>query len=295
MPKSKSDPTGVARYRASANRKLTKRLAAAKRDVKNLFRSAPNTRKKEVVPNAKTTVYDYNDSFVLTLAPKVKAILDLSFLETRDDRPPFDWYWEQEVEKVSRHAVLEETNQFNALIAGAITAGFFTGKIPPVKMDPLPYLKSSDHLAILNTSILNNFNSITAISDKLSSEIFRAISDGMAAGNNPSSILSALDDRFAVAGSAAKRTVNTEINKAYNDAKIAAGAAMAAASGLDSVVRHISALLPTTRPPHAARHEKVYTVSQQTTWWNTGANRINCYCTTQTVLIDPDGNIVEEI
>jgi hypothetical protein len=81
-----------------------------------------------------------------------------------------------------------------------------------------------------------------------------------------------------------KRTATTQINQANNESKMLAPVIIAAIAGVEPMVRHISALLPTTREHHAARHQKVFKVSEQRQWWASGANRINCYCSVEPVL-----------
>ena len=68
---------------------------------------------------------------------------------------------------------------------------------------------------------------------------------------------------------------------------------MAERTGLRAGVIHISALATTTRPSHAARHGNAYTTADQNQWWDTGANRINCKCTTISILIDRNGKVIQ--
>ena len=93
--------------------------------------------------------------------------------------------------------------------------------------------------------------------------------------------------------SAPSRIADTEINKAYNDTRLNAVELAAERTGLRAGVLHISALLPTTRDNHAARHGLVYTPQEQMQWWNTGSNRINCKCSTESVLVDNEGRVVD--
>ena len=59
--------------------------------------------------------------------------------------------------------------------------------------------------------------------------------------------------------------------------------------GLQSREMHISALLPTTRETHRARHGTLHTVQEQKDWWSQNGSRINCRCSTITVLVDAAG------
>ena len=48
---------------------------------------------------------------------------------------------------------------------------------------------------------------------------------------------------------------------------------------------HVSALVDSTRPTHAARHGKLYTREQQREWWSESSNMINCLCSTVEVVM----------
>jgi hypothetical protein len=53
---------------------------------------------------------------------------------------------------------------------------------------------------------------------------------------------------------------------------------------------HLSALLPTTRRTHAARHGTLHTTTDQEEWYQKDGNAINCRCSTVEVLTDKSGN-----
>ena len=102
-----------------------------------------------------------------------------------------------------------------------------------------------------------------------------------------------IQERLDGSRSSAERTANTEVNKAYNDARLNATEVAARQTGLRAGVLHLSALIPTTREGHAARHGNAYTVAQQRQWWDSGSNRIRCHCSTRSVLIDSAGNVID--
>ena len=57
---------------------------------------------------------------------------------------------------------------------------------------------------------------------------------------------------------------------------------------------HFSALSPTTREDHAARHGEVYTVDEVAEWYSVDANGINCKCTQVEVLLDENGDVIQD-
>jgi SPP1 gp7 family putative phage head morphogenesis protein len=294
--KTKSDPTGQSKARRRAYKALSNRLTRAERRVKALFRSIPRKRRSEaVITNDSEVFYDYDLSAFEQeqLRKEIEAILDQEVLETEQDSIPPFWWWEQYVEQPYRQGTLDEIVTFNQLVGGAIAAKVLIDGFPPRKLEGQQVVTSTRYADDLNKVYTSNFAAVKAVSDRTSDQVIQQINLGIQAGNKPSVIASTISKRFDISRSSAMRTAVTEVNKAYNDAKMNANLLSAEQTGLRSAVMHISALLPTTRKTHAARHGNVYTVRQQTEWWNDGANRINCHCTVRPVLIDGSGKIID--
>ncbi len=297
MAKNKEDPTGLARTRNRAARRLQKRITNAQRAIRVLFRGVPRTRRTQaVIPNAESVViydYDMTPDQLQALYAQIRAELDAELETEQEQMPPF-WWWMPIIEQPFRRGALEEVNQFNMLVGLAIAAGLTVkGGIQPQRIEPDQVIQSTGYQTALRGAQVSNYPVIKSLSDRTSAQVIQVLNQGIQAGDTPTAIAAKINERFDVSRSSAKRIAETEINKAFNDAKIAANSAAAELTGLRPALIHISALLPTTRPEHAARHGRVFTPKQQLSWWNTGANRINCKCTTQPILVDNRGNVVD--
>lgn len=295
--KTKSDPTGQARNRNKGTRRLSTRLTRAEREVKALFRAIPRSarRQTKIVNAEQTTVYTYDINALQQqqLEQSVEFILNRELLETQTGTMPPDWYWQEDVEQPYRQGTVEEIRDFNVLVGGAIAAGVTVGGLPPQRVDPQAVLLSEPYRSSLSSLYQSNFSTIKGLSEKTTAQVLQRINSGIQAGSSPRVITNEISQRFNVARSDAKRISETEINRAYNDAKLDATRLLGEQTGLRAAVIHISALTPTTRDSHAARHGNAYTVADQLQWWETGANRINCKCTTESVLIDRQGKVVQ--
>lgn len=281
-------------------KKLRARLEEARRKVLTRFRSIPwkrRTVKKIRNQAGEQVVYEYdqtpeqNEQF----NREIEAIIALLLLQTNSgDSMPQNWWYKPEVEQPTRQATLEEISEFNRLITLAIAAGITgTGGIQPQRIAPEVVLSSQKYLSELRNVYIDNFQVIKSLNDNTAAQVIREINKGIRAGFTPTDIAKNITTRFDVAKSNAERIARTEVNRAYNEAKMRATKTAEQISGLPAFVRHISALLPNrTRPHHAARHMLVYTVEQQNAWWARDANLINCYCTVETVLRDNDGNYI---
>jgi len=294
MAKTKTDPTGQARRRNRGARTLISRLRSAERQIKKLFRDIPRRRtQKTRIVNVSTPVYKYqlNPREQEILNNQIKVILNDELLESQNELPP-DWYWKDNIEPPYRQGTLEETNRTNQLIAAGIIAGAITDLFI-TEVTPEQVLTSRQYRQALQSVFISNFNNIETLSERTAAQVIQQINAGITSGMTPNKISEAIGQRFASAASDAKRIAETEINKAYNNAKMDAVDIMAERTGLRAGVIHISALLPTTRSAHAARHGNAYTTADQEQWWDTGANRINCKCSVISVLIDKQGKVVQ--
>lgn len=59
--------------------------------------------------------------------------------------------------------------------------------------------------------------------------------------------------------------------------------------GLRVAYMHISALSPTTRKTHAARHGQLFTAAQVRNFWSIEENRTGCKCSIAEVIVDESG------
>jgi len=206
---------------------------------------------------------------------------------------PFDWYWKDDIELPYRQGTVEEIRDFNELVISAIAAGVLINGLPPQEIPASNVLLSPDYNDAVRAQQLASFSDVKGLSEKTSTQVLKRINSGIQAGVKPSIIANDIGKRFNVARSGAKQISETEINKAYNDSKLDSTRLLGEATGLRAAVIHISALTPTTRDTHAARHGNAYTVADQMQWWNEGANRINCKCTTRSVLINRNGKVID--
>jgi SPP1 gp7 family putative phage head morphogenesis protein len=295
--KTKADPTGQAASRNRGGRRLSVRLNRSERKVKALFRAIPrsSTRQTQIVNAQQVTVYDYEfgPADQEQFAQSVQFILNDELLETQTGVMPFDWYWKSDVDLAYRQGTSEEVRDFNQLIAGAAIAGVLVRGLPPQETSIESILLSDFYRSALSRVQVSNFSTIKSLSEKTASQVLQVINSGIQAGKTPTEISGDISARFEVSRSDANRISQTEVNKAYNDAKLNATDVLGQQTGLRSAVIHISALSTTTRASHAERHGNAYTTSNQLQWWNTGANRINCKCTTTSVLIDSNGQVVQ--
>ena len=269
------DPTNQAGNRQKANRDNNRRLNRALERTLSLIDKLQPKRidKKDIQTNL--IFFEYEDQIFFD---EILDILDEE-LETEDEQMPLDWYYTEYDETAYRSGTLQENAWIFIMLAGA--SGLFTDQA---------ILNSVEYQRALALVQANDYRLLKGLSRTTSNQVFQTIQSGMAAGLSKPDIKKEITRRFNVAKTASSRIVNTEINKAYNNARLNL-AQFYIDRGEPLAIIHISALLTTTRPHHARRHGKAYTPEAQRRWWDTGSNRINCHCSTRAAKTDVDGNI----
>lgn len=151
---------------------------------------------------------------------------------------------------------------------------------------------------ILRMSLLaaREFEEMQGLAGSVKADMARVLTDGMARGQNPRTIARTLQEQTGINARRANKIARTEIGAALRRARLDEADDARKEFNLVSLEMHQSALSPTTRATHAARHGNLYTTDQQRDWWSEDGNAINCKCSSITVLVDEDGKpLVPEI
>src|SRR5690554_5396960 len=111
-------------------------------------------------------------------------------------------------------------------------------------------------------------------------DLARTLMEGIQSGRNPRVVAADLRERFRVSRSRAERIARTEIPGAYRRARWDEAEDARENLNIRTKQMHLSALSPTTRPSHAARHGNLYTVQEVRDWYAVDGNGINCKCST---------------
>jgi len=139
---------------------------------------------------------------------------------------------------------------------------------------------------------VSTYSDWVGISDKARADLANVISDAIGRGVNPKETASLISKRLNVSMSDAKNIAQTEQVGALRKAQWAETTWAKERLGLNTGLLWLSALKPTTRAWHAARHGKVYTVEQVEAFYAESGNRYHCYCANVPVILGDDGKVV---
>ncbi|WP_337036890.1 phage minor head protein [Pantoea agglomerans] len=129
-------------------------------------------------------------------------------------------------------------------------------------------------------------------SDRARGDLANVIADSVGRGINPKETARIISKRLDVSMARAKNMAQTEQVGALRKAQWQETDWARERLGLNTAVLWLSALKPTTRSWHAARHGRTYTTEEVEAFYAENGNRYHCYCSNIPVLLDDDGEIV---
>jgi len=129
-------------------------------------------------------------------------------------------------------------------------------------------------------------------SDRARGDLANVIADSIGRGINPKETARIISKRLDVSMARAKNMAQTEQVGALRKAQWQETDWARERLGLNTAVLWLSALKPTTRSWHAARHGKTYTTEEVEAFYAENGNRYHCYCSQIPVILDDSGKVV---
>src|SRR5690606_32096001 len=122
------------------------------------------------------------------------------------------------------------------------------------------------------------FEEMQKLAGDVRADMARILTEGIGRGLNPRTIARNLTDQAGIEHRRANKIARTEITTALRRARWDESDEATEKYGLRGKQMHLSALSPTTRATHAARHGNLYTTEQVRDWYSQDGNSINCKC-----------------
>lgn len=263
------DPEGTEPLVASASADWRRRLRRARAVYVDLLDGIP---REEVTVNARRYTYRLWPDMLSS----VDALVDAILLEGGAEHP---WLWSNYVEAAyvrgTARAVRNLARQSTAYRSSRATV-----------RDALQTPAYARRTAMVRARV---FEEMKGLGGQVKSDMGRLLADGVARGKGPLEIARNLSEQLGIEEYRAERIARTEVNTALRRARWDETEDAQAAFALKSMEMHLSALSPTTRVEHAARHGKLFTLEASRDWFADGSNSINCKCSTVTVLVNDAG------
>ena len=298
VPRNKSDPTQSARPVSRMFRDIEERYLTIKRQLKEAFDQRLTGRQRETngekswmlcnndaaepslyQVNAGTYIYDMTAAQLADLFQIVQAILDGSLLDGGS----------QNLWALGYVAAEYERGTLNAFTNLSVQSPAYASQTT------LPQLLSSPaYQNQIAAAYVSTYSDWKGISDTARADLANVIADSIGRGVNPRETAQIVSKRLDVSMAKAKNIAQTEQVGALREAQWNETEWTQERLGLKTAILWISALKPTTRATHAARHGKTFSPQEVRDFYSRDGNRYHCYCGNIPCLLNDDGSIFNE-
>lgn len=298
IPRSKVDPTQSARPVSRMFQDIEGRYLDIKRRLKMVFDQRLTGRQREVngdrswlmcnnegaepslyQVNAGTYIYDMTAAQLADLLQIVQTILDDALLDGGSQNLWALDYVAAEYERGTQQAFT------NLSVQSPVYASQTTLQ---------QLLSSPAYQNQIASAYISTYSDWKGVSDSARADLANVIADAIGRGINPRETASIVSKRLDVSMSRAKAIAQTEQVGALRQAQRNEVDWAKERLGLNTAILWISALKPTTRATHGARHGKTYTTDEVAEFYSKDGNSYNCYCANIPCLLDDDGKLYNE-
>nr|WP_254877284.1 phage minor head protein [Pantoea ananatis] len=290
IPRNKADPTQSARPVNRMFRDIENRYYQIKVALKQLFderlaghQRASNTQSYAVYGNviyqvnAGTYIYDMSAPQLADLLQRVQLILDDYLLEGGSNSLWALQYVAAEYERGTHQAFTNLSVQ---------------SPIYEQQTTLQQLLSSAAYQNQVAAAYVSTYSDWLLESDRARGDLANVISDAIGRGINPKETARIISQRLDVSMARAKNMAQTEQVGALRKAQWQETDWARERLGLNTAVLWLSALRPTTRSWHAARHGRTYTTEEVEAFYAENGNRYHCYCSQIPVILDGSGKVV---
>lgn len=293
LPRDLSNPSMTAGIQRTAFARIKRHEANIKRQMRELIDSLSYRRVdadtgmviNSTLPDdhwlyANQTItyqYDLSAGVLQQLSERIDAILWQEWMETETTRPPADWWLYQAVDSAYEQGTAAAVTNL-AAISDEYVRALATVVSNPAYLDRIAFIRA------------RQFELMRGLTDETRANLADTLARAMQAGESPMSIKKEIQQRVGVSASRAERIARTEINQSHKRARLAEAQDAQERLGIRTKLMWLSALSPTTRRTHAARHGKLYTREEVEEFYSMDGNSVNCKCSFTEVLVDEDGN-----
>jgi len=278
LPRSSTDPTNTDTRERKFMKDFDRRVNAIGKEVLRILGEQNYTvvTLNALDINASTYQFALDQAILSGINSEIERICNLILLEGG----------EQELWSM-RSYVEGAYQQGTAMTAANLTVQSELYALTKPTLDAIlfspPYRKRISLLAAREFELMQGF------SQQMKSDLAQTLTRGMIAGQNPRVIAKDIQARTGVNRSRAERIARTEVTNSFRQARMDEAQAAQTDLGINSRLMHISALSPSTRPSHRARHSKIYTIQEERDWWAIVPNMISCKCSTVEILVNEKG------
>lgn len=272
-PGSSADPTGQDRRERGAMRDFRRRVRHCLKLYRQLLARIDF---EEVTVNAKAYTFRTDPRVISAMLDEVARLVDATLLEGGEQAL---WFTQDYVIP----AYQAGTSQTWANL-GAQSKAYRASRetLTQLYTSP-PYLR---RITLLRA---REFEEMKGFAADLKRRMAFTLSQGLANGFGSLEIGRRLAEANGIDERRANTIARTEVNTALRTARLDESDQARRELSIETTQMQLSALSPTTRRSHRARHGTLHSSQEMRQWWSVDGNSINCKCTTVEVLVGSDG------
>ena len=276
IPGTTKDRTGAAGILRRAYADINRRFAGLLRDVLEVFDRIRTIETNDAAMAPRPVLYALTPEELAATSRTLQEALDRWIAAGRDPSNAFWW----------------DAYDAEATQLGTAQTASNLGNLSPV------YAAQRSLASIVYSDAYRNrvafaqaksYEHWTGLGAELRAELAQIIGRAVVDGKNPRAVRTEIADRLEVSRGRALGYAQTDITDTLRQARMAEADHAREEFGLGIGLLWTSALLPTTRPTHAARHRKVYTSAQVKAFYAVNGNRYRCHCSITECLLDEEG------
>lgn len=279
VPTSRTDPVRAAPLLNKTIASINARYRGIKGEVNDLFNGIPV---RQANAEGSTYTYDFNAQRAAQLSEQLQSILDKWLLDGYE----INRFWMGlTVEEAYRNGTMAAQSNL-----ASMSATYATERSLSVILFSQPYQTR------VGIAYASSYSDWKGLSEAARADLAGIISEAVAAGGNPKTVVTDIAARLDVSRSRAANIAQTEITGALRKARRDEADETKALLGLEIVLLWSSALLPTTRQTHASRHGNTYSTEEVADFYSRDGNKFRCHCAqTEALVINGKPSISEKL
>lgn len=273
LPRNPQDPAGTDRAERRAMADFDRRMRRVARVYLDALRNTPVQR---VTVNATVYQFDLNPDILAALTAEIDLAVDRILLEGGADQL---WFTVGYV--VPSYEAGTAASWRNL---GTLTERYKLAR--PTLQSILTSEPYRRRIGFLRARQFENMKGLTA---ETKANMGRILTDGFAQGLNPRAVARQLTEQAGIEARRGHRIARTEIPNALRQARLDEAAQASTDFGIRTRMLWLSALSPTTRATHRARHGHLYERQDVREFYTRSGEAVNCKCSQVEVLVDEKG------
>ena len=252
LPRNMSDPTGQDSRERKAMKDFERRVTAIGKQVLKILSEQNYTvvTLNALEVNATSYQFELDQAILLGINSEIERLCNLILLEGGEKDL---WFMRAYVSSAYQQGTAQQVANLT------VQSEAYALSRPTLEsiLYSEPYRKRIGLLAAREFELMKGF------STQMKTDLAQTLTRGMISGLNPRIIAKDIQERTGVSASRSRTIARTEVTNSLRQARLDEAESARIDLGIRTLEMHLSALSPTTRANHRARHATLHSVADQ--------------------------------